>query len=166
MRTSILIFLLVFTSTAGIAQTTCNCCTESHKQFDFWVGDWDVYDTSGQKIGENKIEKLENNCIVSEKWQGAKGSSGRSYNYFSLVDSTWNQVWIAGSGNQLILKGKADTNQMSLRSELIENEKGSYYNRITWTKNEDGSVTQLWEILNTSDQPISTAFEGVYKRKK
>ena len=159
---SLILFLLSF---FGMAQTTCNCCTESHQQFDFWVGDWDVYDTSGKKLGENRIEKLEKDCIISENWQGATGGSGKSYNYFNISDSTWNQVWISSSGNNLVLKGKASPNKMVLKSELSKGEKGDYYNRITWTKNENGSVTQVWEILDTQEKPISVAFEGVYKPK-
>ena len=160
---SLSVFLL---SIFGMAQTPCNCCTDSHQQFDFWVGDWNVYDVSGQKVGENKVEKLENDCIVSENWKGTGGSSGRSYNYFNTTDDTWNQVWISSSGNNLVLKGKASPNKMVLKSELITNEKGDYYNRITWTKNDDGSVTQLWEILDKEKKPSSVAFEGIYKRKQ
>jgi hypothetical protein len=163
---SILLTLALFLSTLiGQAQTTCNCCTESHKQFDFWVGDWNVYDKSGKKVGENKIEKLENECIVSENWKGSTGDSGRSYNYYNLADSTWNQVWISSTGNNLVLKGKAGKNKMVLKSKLIENAKGTYYNQITWTKNEDDSVTQIWEVLNEHEHPISTSFEGIYKLK-
>ncbi len=162
---SLLLTLALFLCTLfSQAQTTCNCCTESHKEFDFWVGDWNVYDKSGKKVGENKIEKLENECIVSENWKGTTGS-GRSYNYYNSADSTWNQVWISSSGNNLVLKGKAGKNKMILKSELIENAKGTYYNQITWTKNEDDSVTQVWEVLNEKEQPISTSFEGVYKLK-
>ncbi len=163
---ALLITLALFLCTLfGQAQTKCNCCTVNHEQFDFWVGDWDVYDTSGKKIGENKIEKLENDCIVSEHWKGATGGSGRSYNYYNAVDSTWNQVWISNSGNNLVLKGKAATNKMTLKSELNKNEKGNYYNQITWTKNEDDSVTQLWEVLNENGESLSIAFKGIYKSK-
>ena len=163
---ALLITLALFLCTLfGQAQTSCNCCTANHQQFDFWVGDWDVYDTGGKKVGENKIEKLENDCIVSENWKGTTGGSGKSYNYYNTADSTWNQVWISNSGNNLVLKGKAATNKMILKSELIKNEKGNYYNQITWTKNEDNTVTQLWEIINEKGESLSVAFEGIYKLK-
>ena len=41
-----------------MGQKPCACCTENHKAFDFWVGDWIVFDTSGNKIGENRVEKI------------------------------------------------------------------------------------------------------------
>ena len=36
---------------------------------------------------------------------------------------------------------------MILKSQLLDGKKGKYYNQITWVKNEEGSVTQIWDIL-------------------
>jgi hypothetical protein len=71
---SIIIVLAFFALTSTMkAQTNCACCNETHKQFDFWVGEWIVLDLLGNKVGENQISKIEENCIVSEHWKGAKG---------------------------------------------------------------------------------------------
>lgn len=167
----ILLVLGVFISTLVschivVAQDDCACCTEYHSEFDFWVGDWQVYDTLGNLVGENTIEKLESNCIVSEHWRGAKGLTGRSYNYFNTSDSTWNQVWIDSGGNHLELKGTAAKGKMVLKSELLKGTRIDFYaNRITWSENDDGTVTQLWEILDKNDAVLSVAFKGIYKRK-
>ncbi|NVJ89886.1 MAG: hypothetical protein HWD82_10685 [Flavobacteriaceae bacterium] len=42
--------------------------------------------------------------------------------------------------------------------------KGSYYNRVTWSKNNDGSLTQLWKYINVEGKVISEAFRGIYKK--
>ena len=147
------------------SQENCACCSSNHKNFDFWVGDWEVFNAEGVKIGENLVEKLEDNCIVSENWTGVNGNSGKSFNYYQPIDSTWNQLWISNTGNILKLKGHAEIDKMILLSDLQQNEKGSFFNRITWTKNNDGTVTQLWEILNSDQQAVKTAFKGIYKRK-
>ncbi len=43
---SIVVFLLAFALTGTLlAQSDCACCTEKHKQFDFWVGEWLASDT-------------------------------------------------------------------------------------------------------------------------
>lgn len=151
---------------AGFSQNECNCCTLNHQQFDFWVGNWEVFNSEGEKIGENLIEKLENNCIVSENWKGEKGGTGKSFNYYHPKDQTWNQLWISNTGTILKLKGKAQPDQMLLKSELIKGEKINYYNQITWTKNADGSVTQLWEIYDTEGNFLSEAFKGIYRKKQ
>ena len=54
----ILITLLLFPLASIVSgQTNCACCDELHKQFDFWVGNWVVKDTLGNKVGESKISK-------------------------------------------------------------------------------------------------------------
>ena len=167
MKLSFFIFLLLF-SFNGFGQIDCACCTDNHKLFDFWIGDWNVYDTTGTLIGENTIIKLEDDCILNEHWRGKGGTTGRSYNYFNNSDSTWNQLWIDNSGSDLILKGKGiDGVKMVLSSDLIPGKKIDFYrNRITWTLNDDGTVTQLWDIMNKEGTKLNELFKGIYKKKK
>lgn len=166
LKNHLFVIAFIFSFSYASAQSDCACCTDFHKQFDFWVGEWNVYDTLGNKVGENSIVKLENGCILNEHWVGAQGGTGSSYNYFNKSDSTWNQLWIDSQGNNLELKGHAKSNQMILSSELVPGQKVDFYrNRITWTKNEDESVTQLWEILDVEDNVLAVAFKGLYKRK-
>ncbi len=165
MRTILLLLLLSFITFSSQAQQDCACCAPENKQFDFWIGDWEVFNEKGQKIGENLVEPLEDHCIISENWKGLQGNSGKSFNYYDPEDRTWNQLWISNSGNILKLKGTASEGKMLLKSELQENEKGKFYNQITWTKNKDGSVTQNWELLDENGKKISNAFKGIYRRK-
>ncbi|APG61013.1 hypothetical protein [Christiangramia salexigens] len=158
--------LLFFISCLNFAQgQECACCTVNHIQFDFWVGDWEVFNTKGDKIGENLIKKLEDNCIINENWQSVSGNSGNSYNYFDPKDSTWNQLWLSNDGTILKLKGELVNNKMILKSEPVSSKKQVYYNQITWSPNSDGSVSQIWETYNTEDLLLNTLFNGIYKRK-
>ena len=161
-----LLFLLILIPFLSFSQNSdCACCTPEYAQFDFWVGDWEVFNENGDKVGENLVEKLEDNCILNENWTGAKGGSGKSYNYYDPSDETWNQLWISNSGNILKLKGTASQDKMTLKSELTQGKKGEFYNQITWIKNDDESVTQLWEIYDPQGNLLSEAFKGVYRKK-
>lgn len=162
-----LIYVIVFSffSLQVYSQSDCACCSDYHKQFDFWVGEWEVYDTTGKKVGNNTIVKLEDNCILSEHWKGAGGFTGRSYNYFNNIDSTWNQVWIDNAGSNLVLKGERTGNQMILKSELLPGNKVKWYsNRIIWTNNDDGTVSQRWDILDENNEVLRTVFNGIYRK--
>lgn len=166
MKKIIAFLTIVVSLTVCFSQNECPCCSEHHAKFDFWVGDWVVFDTTGTQVGENLIVKLENNCIINEHWTGAKGLSGRSYNYYDKSDSTWNQLWIDSNGGNLVLKGKPIDNLMILKSNLKKGKRVDwYYNKITWTNNSDGSVTQLWEIFDGEDNLLNTAFKGIYRRR-
>ena len=168
MRTNF--FLLLFLSLAFFhntsAQNACTCCTEAHKAFDFWVGDWTVVDTSGNKVGDNTLTKIESNCVLQESWRGAQGVTGTSINFYEKADSTWNQVWIDSQGNILRLKGNLVDDRMVLLSEMTEAKGKQYYNQVSWIPNDDGTVKQVWEVYDAKDQLLQTLFIGIYHRKE
>jgi len=60
----ILIFILGISSISFAQGNDCACCAEKYKEFDFWLGDWNVYDTLGNKLGENNIVQLQEGCII------------------------------------------------------------------------------------------------------
>jgi hypothetical protein len=163
--TSIL-FLLLNTVFVFSQNTTCNCCTSEYSQFDFWVGNWEVYNKKGEKVGENAILKMQDNCVIQENWV-SKGQTGTSYNFYNKLDQSWNQVYIDSFGTVLELKGSLINNEMVLESKKIKSTKADfhYFNRITWSKQENGDVRQKWEIIGEDNKVIQVAFDGIYKRK-
>ncbi len=166
MRQHYFLFFLILLVGPVWAQEDCACCTPNHQAFDFWVGDWLVYDTLENRLGENLIQKLTKNCIIQENWTGASGTTGSSYNYYNAQDKTWNQVWVDDQGNPLVLQGKASPGKMVMRSALKTGQSGKYFDQITWSKNPDGTVTQLWETLDTEGKLLSVLFKGIYRRRE
>ena len=166
----IVLAMVLLSPTISQAQETekpnCPCCTEAHEAFDFWLGEWTVFGEDGKILGKNAItkDKTYSNCVLKEAWTGTGISRGTSYNYFNRSDKTWNQVWIDNSGFSLTLKGNRIGNSMVMKSDLVEGQKGKYYNQITWQLNEDESVTQTWELFNEDGKMIQQAFKGIYKK--
>ena len=141
------------------------CSSKEYQQFDFWLGNWSVYDLNNKLIGTNRIVKMSNACAIQENWESKTGPSlGTSYNYYNAQNKNWNQVWIDNSGGSLVLKGKKTNNKMILKSDLITSKNGNFYNQITWTNNSDGTVEQLWEITNEKNNVIKEVFRGIYKK--
>lgn len=168
MKTFFSIVLFLFFSPSFCAQSTQKipCSSEKYREFDFWVGDWNVYDKSGKLIGTNKLIKMYNNCVIQENWESkASTNRGTSYNYVNTIDNTWNQVWVDNSGYSLVLKGNLVDKKMVLKSDLVKGKQGNYYNRVTWTPNSDGTVTQLWEYVGKNGKVIQEVFRGIYKKK-
>jgi len=166
MKRLLLACTLLFSSFLFAQTNTCNCCTEDHKAFDFWVGQWTVTNSDGSIAGENSIQKIQDNCILLEQWTSAKGNfTGTSQNFYNLQTKQWEQLWIDNQGGHLKLKGNRKGNQMVMRTEDQTNKEGkSFFHRITWTKNDDGTVRQLWETI-TDGKEITIAFDGLYKKK-
>jgi len=160
--------VIIFSANQNYGQeTACPCCAEQYQQFDFWLGDWNVYDTTGALVGTNKITKSQYGCILVENWASKKSDfTSTSYNFFNKSDSTWNQTWVDNKGGSLILKGRLTDGKMVLSSDLLKGQKVDwYFNRITWTPQANGNVTQLWEIVGKDSVKLKTAFFGIYKRK-
>ncbi|MFC7358601.1 hypothetical protein ACFQO1_12940 [Jejudonia soesokkakensis] len=146
----------------------CNCCTETHNQFNFWIGDWEAFNPDGSLAGTNYIEKIQGNCVLKENWTSSKGTyTGTSYNYYNYKEKLWEQIWVDNGGQSLHLKGSFKDGAMILSSEETTNLQGEkIVNRITWTDNKDGTVRQHWEVLQVSKNTWSTAFDGLYKKVK
>ena len=152
-------------SNAQIKPENCNCCAENYQSFDFWLGEWNVFNTDNQLIGENSITKQYDNCVLLEKWVSKKILKGTSYSFFNNMDASWNQIWIDNTGYILQLKGAFNNNSMVLKSNLLKQNGKEFYNQITWFKNNDGTVTQLWETFTPDNKKIAELFRGIYKKK-
>lgn len=142
----------------------CPCCGPEYGLFDFWIGDWTVYDSLDQEVGKNLIVKGQQGCLMEENWTSARNNTGSSYNYYLRSDSTWNQVWVDAQGGVLELKGGFDGKAMVLVSEKLSGPDGGYfYHRITWEPVQD-EVIQTWEILDESFEVKNLLFKGFYRK--
>ncbi len=164
---NIFFILFILLCNGVLAQSNsvnCSCCAKENRQFDFWLGDWDVFNKLGMKVGENKIVVLQDSCLLQENCI-SNGQTGTSYNFYNNSDSTWNQVYIDNLGTALNLKGQFLKDKMVLKSQKIIGEKNDYYNRIVWSKDSVGNVNQKWDIVDEEDKVLYIAFEGIYKKK-
>ncbi|MCB0395710.1 MAG: hypothetical protein KDD36_03595 [Flavobacteriales bacterium] len=162
----LMFFFLITIVTNSAAQSTppCVCCTEAHSQFDFWVGEWNVYNPQGQLVGTNRIEVVQDSCVRVEHWVSAKGTfTGTSYNFYDTETKRWRQTWVDNQGGNLLLSGEWKDGSMTLDDkEATGNEEN--YNRITWTPNSDGSVRQHWQKTEDGGVTWTTVFDGLYKK--
>ncbi len=57
------------------------CAAPLHRQFDFWIGIWDVTGPAGKFAGINRIEAVDGGCALAESWSSAGGGyTGHSLN--------------------------------------------------------------------------------------
>ena len=144
------------------------CQTAEYRQFDFWVGAWDIYLPDGQKAGENRIEPISEGCALLEHWSGRGGFTGKSLNIYDRDDKRWHQTWVDSSGGLLMIAGSLVDKRMVLSSESASPgaAAGKVQQRIAWTPNDDGSVRQLWESSADAGKTWTVAFDGKYVRRK
>src|SRR5688572_19934824 len=74
------------------------CSGPQYKEFDFWLGDWDVRSAAGQVLGRNRITKRHGGCVILEEWESAAGGSGSSFNVYDQPTKQWHQFWVDATG--------------------------------------------------------------------
>ena len=137
------------------------------RQFDFWLGEWNVTTLDGKPAGTNRIESVAGGRALLENWVGdpaAGNGMGKSLNAWNADKKQWQQFWVGSGGGVLELAGSLVGPSMVLRG---DHEVGGRrtLERITWTPQADDSVRQLWEQSTDGGQTWSVAFDGHYAKK-
>ena len=148
--------------------TSPACTTEAtpFRDFDFWIGAWDVTDPHGTIAGENVISREENGCLLVERWTGAQGGSGTSLNFVDPQTGLWRQVWMSQGAMIDYSGGLEDSGAMRLQGEITYTRTGkSFPFRGVWTPNKDGSVTQAFTQYDPETETWNDWFTGIYRRK-
>lgn len=140
------------------------CVGEKHRQFDFWLGDWEVHSPTGQYQGANRIELIEGGCVLQEHWMGAQGGTGTSFNIYDFTRDRWHQTWVSGT-MLLVLEGALHDRSMVLEGETVGREGDAVHHRITWTPLGADSVRQHWE-QSADGAAWRTVFDGLYTRSR
>jgi len=92
-------------STAATASEPCNA--QEFRQFDFWLGDWDVASTaSGVARGTSHISREIGGCVIWENWTSSgSGYFGKSYNTYNVSLQRWEQYWVDNQGGVIFFYG-------------------------------------------------------------
>jgi hypothetical protein len=148
-------------ATAQEPEPPAPCTAEEYRQFDFWIGSWEVTTPDGNVAGTNAIDSILNGCVLREQWRGAGGMTGTSYNTYDPHAGTWHQTWVDDRGGFLLLSGRLEEGSMVLRGEMVDDE-GPVLHRITWTPVATGEVRQFWEASRDGGTTWSVVFDGRY----
>ncbi len=91
------------------------CAMPQHRQFDFWVGAWDVYATGTDRlVAHSLIERRYNGCAIRENWMPLRGQGGGSFSAWRPGVGRWQQTWVDSSGAWVEFSGGMDGNAMVL----------------------------------------------------
>jgi len=91
-----------------------SCDQPQHRQLDFWLGDWQVYDgTTRQLVAYDRVEKSYEGCVVEERLSfltdmyrrpGVQARlAGLAINRFD--GESWLQMWADNQWGAIVLRG-------------------------------------------------------------
>ncbi|TYP70411.1 hypothetical protein [Aquimarina intermedia] len=158
--TAYLVFLLI--SNASFSQETS---IQKERQFDFWIGDWEVYTfQTDSLVGKSKITSILNGKGIKEEYASINTSyQGTSLNTYNSKREHWEQYYIDITGLVLHLYGGFKENTMCLMNQVVM-EEGMLLNRITWQPLDHEEVRQRWTQSSDNGKTWIVIFDGRYRK--
>ena len=141
------------------------CSSPQFRQFDFWVGRWEVFDTrTGAAAGHSLVERLYDGCVIRENWS-EPGFTGGSLNHYSPSDGRWRQTWADSQGAWREFVGGMDGRRMVLvwRTRAPRGKPGGARVRMTFTPNPDGTVRQYSDLSADGGRSWSFRYDYTYR---
>ncbi len=139
-----------------------------YRQFDFWIGEWDVISKQGQPLGQSKIELILDGCVIFENWYSAQGAfTGKSLNYYNRETGEWVQKWIDNRGQPIEFSGSYSAEDKAMYyTAVTRGPNGSeVLNKLSFYHINRNRVNQVWEQSADGGKTWQTIFDGLYNRK-
>jgi tetratricopeptide (TPR) repeat protein len=140
--------------------------TAENRQFDFWLGEWNVVTTQGENpAGTSKIELILGDCVVQENWTG--GSSGKSYNVYNQSLKRWEQYWVDSVGGNIFFYGGLRDGVMDYWTDAIPQPDGTKLKRhLQFIKLGPDTVRQFSQGSADDGKTWRVEYDFTYNRKK
>lgn len=167
-RLTLIIVAFLFCLQAS-AQVQAPCSgNANYRQFDFWIGEWDVYGPNGGKAGNSKIELILDSCIILENWSDLAGYSGKSFSRWNAAEKKWQQTWVDNKGGNIeFSEGRFEGDKMIFEtSDLAQAKGGSAIQRMTFSVQAPGKVRQHGQQSTDGGKTWTTSYDLEYRRKK
>lgn len=144
----------------------CRDAAES-RQFDFWIGEWDVTTAQGQPAGRSSIQLILGSCVIFENWTSlGVGYAGTSLNIFNVPRKKWQQYWVDSTGAVTFFEGGWEGTYLQLTGENAPRTGPLALNRMTFTPLGPDKVRQHGEGSDDGGKTWATRYDLIYNRKK
>jgi tetratricopeptide (TPR) repeat protein len=143
--------------------------TPENRQFDFWVGEWNVETTQGGvPAGQSRIALILGDCVVQENWQSnGNPYSGKSYNIYNTALKRWEQYWVDNSGGNIFFYGGVKDGVMDYWTDEIPQANGASQKRhLQFFKLGPDKVRQFSQSSTDGGKTWKPEYDFTYVRKK
>jgi len=149
------------------------CASAQARQFDFWLGDWDLSwpaEQAGGEAGEtmtgtNRLTKLFGDCVIEENFSTSDGSYlGRSLSVYDANDGLWRQTWVDSQGAYLGFAGRMEGDEMILSTAPVTDGDHVVINRMVFSDITPASLSWRWQRTTDSGETWSDRWTITYHR--
>lgn len=141
------------------------CPAAEARQFDFWVGEWDL--TWGEdKKGTNVITSKWDGCVIEEQFDGRPGVDflGMSISTYNPKIEKWQQTWVDSQGGYIDLVGEFKDGEMTLVNQPADSD-GTTLFRMVFYNIEEDALDWNWERSEDRGESWELRWQIHYERK-
>ncbi|MGD2061127.1 MAG: DUF1579 family protein [Acidimicrobiia bacterium] len=130
------------------------CSSAEARQFDFWLGEWQLSWPAEQAGGEpgerqtgtNRITRMFDDCVIEENFAtDDERFRGHSVSVYDEKAKCWRQTWVDSSGGYLVFTGNYDGETMELRTTPEERAHETVVQRMVFSDITDDSLEWSWQ---------------------
>jgi hypothetical protein len=167
MLSAFALLAVVSPGAATTATTSAVCEAAEYRQFDFWLGDWDVFDygDTTQVIAHAKVKRIVEGCAIHELYVQNDGLVGDSILSFDAVRQAWQQTWVTNRGGLMVIVGRFKDGVVTLEGETHQRDGTTVLQRITWQIESDG-VRESALMSKDGGKTWAPAFDVVFRRRQ
>jgi hypothetical protein len=154
-------------STVAVNVAGPNCPAPEFRQFDFWVGEWETFETDKSvpgSIARTRIEPIAAGCAIHELYEQTDGLIGDSILSYDGVKKVWQQTWVTNRGAFMYLTGVFKDGAVTLEGVSHSRDDKKTNMRITW-KAEGATVREFAVFSKDGGKKWEPAFDVTFKRK-
>ena len=143
------------------------CRGPGFREFDFWVGQWDVHNPSGARIASSIISSEMDGCLVMEDYIQTNGFQGKSLSAHDRNTGGWHQTFVDNViAASFRLEGGLEGEEMAMSgSQPVFNFATQAVRQrdvtVSWSRLGEGRVRQLFRA-SFDGAPVTTTFDGTY----
>ena len=142
--------------------------TPENRQFDFWLGEWNVSTTQAAvPSGNSKIELILEDCVVQENWKSLNSPyAGKSYNIYNASLKRWEQYWVDNVGGSIFFYGGLKDGVMDYWTDDLPQPDGTKLKRhLQFIKLGSDSVRQFSQGSSDGGKSWQVEYDFTYIRK-
>ncbi len=150
------------------AAQAAQCPDSEFRQFDFWIGDWDTFESDRSvptSIARTRVTPIASGCAIHELYEQTDGLIGDSILSYDPVRKVWQQTWVDNRGTLIVISGAFKEGAVIMDGEMRLRNGKMILQRITWKAEGDG-IREFSVRSRDGGKTWEPFFDALFKKRK
>jgi len=152
------------------AAQAARCPDPEFRQFDFWLGDWDTFESDHSEpgsIARARVTPIAAGCAIHELYEQTDGLIGDSILSYDAVRKVWQQTWVDNRGSLLVISGAFKDGAVTMEGEMHLRNGNKVLQRITWKIEGNGVGVREFSVRSKDGgKTWEPFFDVLFKKRK